>query len=287
MKDIKKSIMESFKNKVLEATEFVRGKLPDRPLIGLLTGTGLGDTADGMDKIISVDYKDIPNFPVSTVPTHQGRLLFGNMAGKAVMAMQGRFHYYEGYNTQEITFPVRVMQLLGVKTLILSNAAGGINPLFDTGDIMVITDHINLTGKNPLIGPNVDEWGPRFPDMSYVYDRRLIAMAEEAAIEKGVRVQKGVYVGLLGPSLETGAEIRFLKTIGADAVGLSTIYEVIAAVHGGMAILGLSVITNMNLPDHLRPARVEEIIAAAERTAPRLQEIIRRVIEKLSDRGIN
>ena len=279
--------MESFKNKVLEATEFVRGKLPGRPLIGLLTGTGLGDTADGMDKIISVDYKDIPNFPVSTVPTHQGRLLFGNMAGKAVMAMQGRFHYYEGYNTQEITFPVRVMQLLGVKTLILSNAAGGINPLFDTGDIMVITDHINLTGKNPLIGPNVDEWGPRFPDMSYVYDRRLIALAEEAAIEKGVRVQKGIYVGLLGPSLETGAEIRFLKTIGADAVGLSTIPEVIAAVHGGMAILGLSVITNMNLPDHLRPARVEEIIAAAERTAPRLQEIIRRVIEKLSDRGIN
>jgi purine-nucleoside phosphorylase len=287
MKHIKKFIMESFKNKVLEATDFVRGKLPDRPLIGLLTGTGLGDTADGMDRIISLDYKEIPNFPVSTVPTHQGRLLFGNMAGKAVMAMQGRFHYYEGYNTQEITFPVRVMQLLGVKTLILSNAAGGINPLFDIGDIMVITDHINLTGKNPLIGPNVAEWGPRFPDMSHVYDRRLIALAEEAAIEKGVRVQKGIYVGLLGPSLETGAEIRFLKTIGADAVGLSTIPEVIAAVHGGMAILGLSVITNMNLPDHLRPARVEEIIAAAERTAPRLQEIIRRVIEKLSDRGIN
>jgi len=275
--------MESFKNKVLEATEFVRDKIADRPLIGLLIGTGLGDTTDGMDKVISVEYKEIPHFPVSTVPTHQGRLLFGNLAGKAVMVLQGRFHYYEGYSMQEITLPVRVMQLLGVKSLILSNAAGGINPLFDTGDIMVITDHINLTGNNPLIGPNVDEWGPRFPDVSQVYDLRLIALAEEAALENGVRVQKGVYAGLPGPSLETGAEIRFLKTIGADAVGLSTIPEVIAAVHGGMAILAFSAITNMNLPDRLKPARVEEIIAAAERTAPRLQAIIRGVIEKLTN----
>jgi purine-nucleoside phosphorylase len=273
--------MESFKSKVLEATEFVRAKIPHRPLIGLLIGTGLGNTADGMDNVISVDYKDIPHFPVSTVPTHHGRVLSGNMAGKAVLAMQGRFHYYEGYSMPEITFPVRVMQLLGVKTLILSNAAGGINPVFDIGDIMVITDHINLTGNNPLIGPNVDEWGPRFPDMSQVYNRRLIALAEEAALENGDRVQKGVYVGLPGPSLETGAEIRFLKTIGTDAVGLSTIPEVIAAVHGGMAILGFSVITNMNLPDRMKPARVEEIIAVAKRTAPRLQAIIKRVIEKL------
>lgn len=273
--------MESFKNKVLEATEFVRARIADRPLIGLLIGTGLGNTADGMDKVISVEYKEIPHFPVSTVPTHHGRVLFGNMAGKAVMAMQGRFHYYEGYSMREITLPVRVMQLLGVKSLLLSNAAGGINPLFDVGDIMVITDHINLTGNNPLIGPNVDEWGPRFPDMSQVYDRRLIALAEEAALENGIQVQKGVYAGLPGPSLETGAEIRFLKTIGADAVGLSTIPEVIAAVHGGMAILGFSVITNMNLPDRLKPARVEEIIAAAELTAPRLQAIIRGLIGKL------
>ena len=273
--------MESFKSKVLEATEFVRAKIPNRTLIGLLIGTGLGNTAGGMDNVISVDYKDIPHFPVSTVPTHHGRVLSGNMAGKAVLAMQGRFHYYEGYSMPEITFPVRVMQLLGVKTLILSNAAGGINPVFDIGDIMVITDHINLTGNNPLIGPNVDEWGPRFPDMSQVYDLRLIALAEEAALENGDRVQKGVYVGLPGPSLETGAEIRFLKTIGTDAVGLSTIPEVIAAVHGGMAILGFSVITNMNFPDRMKPARVEEIIAAAERTAPRLQAITKRVIDKL------
>ena len=275
------SIMESFKNKVLEATRFVRAKIPTRPSIGLLMGTGLGDTADGMDNVVSIDYKDIPNFPVSTVPTHHGRALFGNMAGKALMAMQGRFHYYEGYSMQEITLPVRVMQMLGVKTLILSNAAGGINHLFHVGDIMVITDHINLTGNNPLIGPNLDEWGPRFPDMSQVYDRGLTALAEEAALENNIRVQKGVYAGLLGPSLETGAEIRFLKTIGADAVGLSTIPEVIAAVHGGMAILGFSVITNMNLPDRLKPARVEDIIAAAERTAPRLQAIMSGVIKEL------
>ena len=274
-------IMVSFKNKVLKATKFVRAKIPTPPLIGLLVGTGLGDTANGMDNVISFDYKDIPNFPVSTVPTHRGRVLFGNVAGKALMVMQGRFHYYEGYSMQEVTLPVRVMQMLGVKTLILSNAAGGINHLFHVGDIMVITDHINLTGNNPLIGPNLDEWGPRFPDMSQVYDRGLMALAEEAALENNIRVQKGVYAGLLGPSLETGAEIRFLKTIGADAVGLSTIPEVIAAVHGGMAILGFSVITNMNLPDRLKPARVEDIIAAAERTAPRLQAIMSGVIKEL------
>jgi len=273
--------MESFKNKVLEATEFVRNKIAGRPLIGLLIGTGLGNMVDGMDKAASVDYKEIPHFPASTVPTHRGRLLFGSMAGKAVMAMQGRFHYYEGYSMREVTFPVRVMQLLGVKTIILSNAAGGINPLFDVGDIMVIADHINLTGNNPLIGPNVDEWGPRFPDMSQVYDRGLIDLAEASAVENNIRVRQGVYVGLHGPSLETGAEIRFLKMIGADAVGLSTIPEVIAAVHGGMAVLGFSVITNMNLPDDFKPAGMEEIIAAAERTAPRLQAVIKGIIEKL------
>ena len=273
--------MESFKNKVLEATDFVRANIPHSPQIGLQIGTGLGDSADGMDEVTTIDYKDIPHFAVSTVPTHHGRLLCGNMAGKSVIAMQGRFHYYEGYSMQEITLPVRVMQLLGVKTLILSNAAGGINPGFDVGDIMVITDHINLTGNNPLIGPNVDEWGPRFPDMSQVYDSHLMRLAEDAALENSVQVRKGVYAGLAGPSLETRAEIQFLKTIGVDSVGLSTIPEVIAAVHAGMAVLGFSVITNMNLPDHSRPARVEDIIAAAEQTAPRLQAIIKSVLQKL------
>lgn len=273
--------MEAFKNKVLEATEFVQSKMPDSPVIGLQVGTGLGDSADGMEGVVSIDYEDIPHFSVSTVPTHHGRLLCGHLGGKPVMVMQGRFHYYEGYSMQEVTLPIRVMQQIGVKTLILSNAAGGINPGFEVGDIMVITDHINLTGNNPLIGPNIDEWGPRFPDMSRVYDPDLVALAEKAALQNGIRVRKGVYVGLPGPSLETGAEIRFLKTIGVDAVGLSTIPEVIAAVHGGMTILGLSAITNMNIPDDFKPALVEEIIAAAEKIAPSLQAVVRGVIEEL------
>jgi purine-nucleoside phosphorylase len=234
-----------------------------------------------MDEVTSMDYAKIPNFPISTVTTHPGRLLFGNMAATPVIAMQGRFHYYEGYTMQEITFPIRVMQLLGVKTLILSNAAGGINPLFNTGDIMVITDHINLTGGNPLIGPNVDEWGPRFPDMTQAYDSDLVAIAEQTALQNSVRLQKGVYVGLAGPSLETRAEIRFLRAIGADAVGLSTIPEVIAAAHGGMAILAFSAITNMNLPDNPKPCSVDEIIATAEGAAPLLQTVIMGVIETL------
>ncbi len=271
--------MKSFKNKVLEATEFVRAKIEDAPDIGLLTGTGLGGSTGGMEKAVSIDYSEIPNFPVSTVPTHRGRLLFGTMAGKRVLAMQGRFHYYEGYTMKEITLPVRVMQLLGVKTLILCNAAGGINPQFVAGDIMIIADHINLTGGNPLIGPNVDEWGPRFLDMTQVYDPKLMAVAQETALARGIRVQKGVYAGLVGPSLETRAEIRFLKTIGADAVGLSTIPEVIAAAHGGMGILGLSVITNMNLPDDPKPCSVDEIIATAQRAAPLLQTVIEGVME--------
>jgi purine-nucleoside phosphorylase len=275
--------MESFKNKVFQATSFVRSKIGQHPHIGLLIGTGVAESLSQMKTAVSVDYRDIPNFPISTVPTHRGALLFGSIRGKRVLAMQGRFHYYEGYRMRDITLPVRVMQLLGVNTLIVLNASGGINPSFNAGDIMVIADHINLTGSNPLIGPNVDEWGPRFPDMTQVYDPKLITMAEEAALENGIRVQKGVYVGLPGPSLETRAEIRFLKTIGADAVGLSTIPEVIAAAHGGMAILGLSVITNMNLPDDPQPCRVDDIIATAEGAAPRVQAVIEGVIERLPE----
>jgi len=275
--------MESFKNKVFQATSFVRSKIGRDPLIGLLIGTGLGESVSNMKKVTSIDYREIPNFPISTVPTHRGALLSGNMQGKSVLAMQGRFHYYEGYSMRDISLPVRVMQLLGIKTLIVSNASGGINPLFNTGDIMVIADHINLTGDNPLIGPNVDEWGARFPDMTQVYDPKLMALAEETAFEKGIRVQQGVYVGLPGPSLETKAEIRFLKTIGADAVGLSTIPEVITAVHGGMRILGIAVITNMNLPDKPVSCTVDEIIGVAEGATPPLKVLIQGVLEALPD----
>jgi purine-nucleoside phosphorylase len=273
--------MEDFEKKVTQAADFVRVKIDHRPNIGLVMGTGLGEGAGAVGEAAAIDYKEIPGFPVSTVPTHKGRLVSGCIKGKPVLVMQGRFHYYEGYSMKEVTFPVRVMQLLGVKTLIVSNASGGINPSFHPGDVMIIADHINLTGGNPLIGPNKDDWGPRFPDMTQVYDPKLMAMAERAARGRGVEIQKGVYAGLSGPSLETRAEIRFLKTIGADAVGLSTIPEVIAAVHGGMDILGFSVITNMNLPDNPTPCRVDEIIATAQRATPRLQGIISDVIEAL------
>jgi purine-nucleoside phosphorylase len=273
--------MESFQKKVNEATQFVKTKISKMPSIGLLAGTGLGNSVEAIEESLSLEYSHIPHFPVSTVTSHRGRLLFGKINGKAVIAMQGRFHCYEGYDMEQITLPIRVMQLLGVKALILSNASGGINPSFATGDIMVITDHINLTGNNPLVGPNVEAWGPRFPDMNQVYEPALIALAEKAAEDAGFGLQKGVYVGLVGPSLETPAEIRFLRTIGADAVGLSTIPEVITAVHGGMSVLGLSVISNMHLPDNPQPCRVDKIIATAEAATPRLKEIIDKAIEQM------
>jgi purine-nucleoside phosphorylase len=277
----RKGTMESFKRKVREATTLVAERITVSPTIGVLAGTGLGDILEAMEDVVSVEYRDIPHFPVSTVVGHRGRFLCGKMAGRAVLAMQGRFHYYEGYGMQEITLPIRMMQLLGVKTLIVTNASGGINPVFQPGDIMLIVDHINLTGSNPLIGPNVDEWGPRFPDMSQVYNPTLMTMAEEAGARNGNRLQRGVYAGLCGPSLETRAEIRFLRTIGADAVGLSTIPEVIAASHGGMDILALSVITNMNLPDNPSPCHVDQVIATARGAAPHVRSIIEMVIERL------
>jgi purine-nucleoside phosphorylase len=199
------------------------------------------------------------------------------------MAMQGRFHLYEGYSPAEVAFPIRVMQELGVKILMLSNAAGGLNPSFKAGDIMIITDHINLTGANPLIGPNEDRWGLRFPDMAHAYDKKLISMAAKAAQSRGVPVRKGVYVGLKGPSLETPAEIRFLKTIGAEAVGFSTVQEVITAVHAGMRVLGFSIITNVHDPEKPVPATVEKIIEVAKAATPELEKIIRKVVEKIHE----
>lgn len=274
-------MMENNKLKVTEAAKFLMEGMKTRPEIGLLAGTGLGQSVDFLNIIASFEYKDIPHFPTATVESHAGRLLSVSMNGKPVMAMQGRLHLYEGYSPFDVTFPIRVMQALGVKTLILSNAAGGLNPGFHAGDIMVITDHINLTGANPLVGPNEASWGLRFPDMIGAYDKTLAALAENAGKDLGVKLQKGIYAGLKGPSLETPAEVRFLRIIGADAVGFSTVQEVIAAVHAGMKVLGLSTITNMNDPDKPVPATVEEIIAVAEDTAPRLKAIIRKVVEGL------
>ena len=265
-----------------EAAAFLRRRCTLQPAVGLLTGTGLGGCADAMTVDYAVDYADIPHFPTATVSGHRGRLLMGRLPGRAAMVFQGRFHLYEGYAPREVIFPIRLMQALGAGTLIVTNAAGGLNPAFQPGDIMLVTDHINLTGENPLVGPNEPAWGIRFPDMSRVYDPVLGNLARTAAEELGQPLQSGVYAGLKGPSLETPAEIRFLTTIGADAVGLSTVMEVIAAVHAGMRILGLSVITNVNHPDHPVPATLEEIIATADLAAPRLARLIARIMEQLT-----
>ena len=269
------------KRHVDEAAAFLRRQYDGRPTAGLLTGTGLGECVAGMTVECDVAYGDIPHFPVSTVSGHKGRLLMGRLRDRAIVVFQGRFHLYEGYHPREVVFPVRVMRALGAGTFIVTNAAGGLNPAFRPGDIMRLTDHINLTGENPLVGPNESAWGLRFPDMSQVYDVALGDRAQAAAESLGWSLQKGVYAGLKGPSLETPAEIRFLTTIGADAVGLSTVQEVIAAVHAGMRILGLSVITNVNHPDRPVPATLEEIIAVADQAAPRLTRLIETVLEHL------
>lgn len=270
-----------FLEKIEEARHYIVGKTKTTPRIGILLGTGLGGLVDRINIKASIPYEGIPNFPRSTVESHIGNLILGSLAEREVIVMQGRFHYYEGYSMQQVTFPVRVMNALGVGVLIISNAAGGLNPQFSPGDIMIITDHINLTGDNPLIGPNIDTLGPRFPDMSQPYTKNMVNLTEKVASDEKIHLQKGVYVGLMGPSLETAAETRFLRMIGADAVGMSTVPEVIVAVHSGMKVLGLSVISNLNLPDNLKPHSLEEIIAVANNAAPRLVKLIERVVQEV------
>ena len=277
------SRMGLFKAKAAETADFLRSRIGPTPQTGLLTGTGLGEAAEALRASTVLEYKDIPHFPVPTVPSHAGRLVCGELAGRPVMVMQGRFHLYEGYSPAEIAFPVRVMQELGLRQLVVTNAAGGLNPSFAPGDMMLITDHINLTGENPLVGPNEDSWGPRFPDMTRAYDREFLRLAENAATQSGLPVHRGVYAGLKGPSLETPAETRFLKTIGAQAVGFSTVQEVIAAAHGGLKVLGVSIITNVNDPDRPVPATVEEIIAVARQAAPNLARLLAGVMRQLDD----
>lgn len=269
--------METYIEQIEAAARHVRKRIQCEPLIGILTGTGLGDCATVVEQNQVMAYANIPYFPAATVDSHKGNLVTGNLAGKPAMVMQGRFHLYEGYTPRQVTFAVRMMQALGVKVLIVSNAAGGFNAGFSPGDIMVISDHINLTGSNPLAGGHNADWGPRFPDMGSVYDDRLAEKALAAGQMRGVPIQRGVYAGLLGPSLETPAEVRYLKHIGADAVGFSTVHEVIVAVQAGMQVLGLSTITNINDPDAPVSATLEEIIAVAENAAPGLKRIIRDV----------
>ncbi|MCG8603831.1 purine-nucleoside phosphorylase [bacterium] len=273
--------MEEIKAQIADTVEFVRGQTKTEPEIGIILGTGLGALAKEIDEEATISYDQIPHFPVSTVESHVGRLIFGTLGGKSVVAMQGRFHYYEGYSMKQITFPVRVMKALGAHTLLVSNACGGMNPLFRPADIMIITDHINLFGDNPLIGVNDEALGPRFPDMSEPYTEELINLAERIAVEEKIKVQKGVYVAVSGPNLETRAEYRFLRAIGADVVGMSTIPEVIVAVHSGMRVLGLSVVTDSCFPDALQPVNIKEILKAAAEAEPNLTLLLRRVVERM------
>ncbi len=273
--------MSELKQKIIEAVDFLRTKTDFSPEIGIILGTGLGGLVREMDVKATISYKEIPHFPVSTVEFHAGNLILGYLSGKRVIVMQGRFHYYEGYTMKQITFPVRVMKALGADTLLVSNAAGALNPLFHVSDIMIIVDHINLLGDNPLIGYNDDSLGPRFPDMSEPYSKELIDMSESVALDEKIPVRKGVFAAMTGPSLETRAEYRFLRTIGCDAVGMSTIPEVIVAIHSGMKVLGLSVITDMCLPDALEPANIQRIVKAAAIGEPKLMAIMKGVVKRL------
>ena len=266
---------------IQEAVSAIRDRWRGTPRVGLILGTGLGGLGEEIQKEAVVPYSQIPHFPESTVITHAGQLLAGTLAGQPLVAMEGRFHFYEGYSLKQITFPVRVMRALGCQFLIVSNACGGMNPQFRKGDLMLIEDHINLMGDNPLIGRNDDRLGPRFPDMSEPYDRKLLALAREVALEERILCHTGVYVAVPGPNLETRAEYRFLRGIGADVVGMSTVPEVIVAVHCGLRTLGLSVITDMCLPDALEPASVPDIIATAQAAEPKLRAIVKGVLARL------
>ena len=260
------------------AYQYIRKIYKGEPEIGIILGTGLGGLVSDINVQKSIPYNFIPHFPISTVETHFGKLIFGTIGDKEVVAMQGRFHYYEGYTMGEITFPIRVMKKLGINTLFVSNAAGAINLDYRTGDLMIIDDHINLQGANPLTGPNLDSFGPRFPDMSAPYDRGLIKKAEELAPELDCKVHKGVYVSVNGPNLETRAEYRFLRIIGADVVGMSTVPEVIVARHMGLRTFAISVITDECDPENLEPLNIEQVISAANSAEPELTKLLCKLI---------
>jgi purine-nucleoside phosphorylase len=267
---------------VNETISYIRTQTGSAPAIGIILGTGLGALADEIKKDTVISYDKIPHFPVSTVESHAGRLLFGKLGGKDIVAMQGRFHYYEGYDLKQVTYPVRVMKELGVRILIVSNAAGGLNPQYSIGELVLITDHINFQGNNPLLGPNDESLGTRFPDMYNCYDSDLRMLAEQTALEERVPMQKGVYVGVSGPNLETAAEYRFLHIIGGDLVGMSTVPEVIVARHQGTRVLGFSLVTDMGLPDAMEPCSHQKIVAAAGKGEPKLTKLVKSIVERIN-----
>ncbi|NBI30396.1 purine-nucleoside phosphorylase [Chengkuizengella marina] len=266
---------------IKESAEFIKGKLKDSPEIGLILGSGLGVLADQIESAIEIPYEEIPHFPVSTVEGHDGKLVIGLLEGKNVLMMKGRFHLYEGYTDEVVTFPIRVMKALGINTLVVTNAAGGVNTSFEPGNLMLIEDHINFTGKNPLIGPNDNELGARFPDMSEAYSKRLRAIAESVASNLQINIQQGVYIGLLGPSYETPAEIRMLRILGADAVGMSTVPEVIAAKHAGIEVLGISCISNMAAGILDQPLSHDEVMETTEKVKEQFLGLVKGILPKL------
>ena len=266
---------------VAAAVRAVQARTAVVPEVAIILGTGLGALADQLKAETTLPYADVPGFPRPTVETHAGRLLLGSLGGRRVAMMQGRFHRYEGYTLQQVAFPVRVLRALGAQTLIVSNVSGGMHPLWATGDLVLLSDHINLLGDNPLAGPNIDAEGPRFPDMSAAYDPELRTLARAVALEHKIVLREGVYVAVPGPNLETRAEYRMLRALGADVVGMSTVPEVITAVHQGMRVLGLSIITDNCLPDALEPTSVEKIIAVARGAEPKLATVVRGVLERL------
>jgi len=268
--------------KIKATVDFIRSKTEFLPDYGIILGTGLGGLVKEIDVACMLEYSDIPNFPVSTVESHSGKLVFGHIGEKKMVAMQGRFHFYEGYSFEEITFPIRVMKLLGIRALFVSNACGSLNPKMKTGDIMIINDHINLLGGNPLTGKNIDVLGPRFPDMSQAYDKKMILKAQQIAQNLGIAVHTGVYVSVPGPNLETKAEYRFLRIIGADVVGMSTIPEVLVARHMSIPCFAISVITDEGFHEELEPTFLEDVIAAASNTEPKMTAIIKNLILNLS-----
>ena len=267
--------------KIKETAEYIRSQMTTQPHIGIILGTGLGNLATQITDRLEIPYQSIPNFPVSTVEGHSGKLIIGKLGGVDVMAMQGRFHYYEGYNMKEVTFPVRVMHAVGIDTLFVSNASGGVNPDFEIGDLMIIIDHINVFPEHPLRGKNYNELGPRFPDMSEAYDKQLIAKAKQIASENNIRVVEGVYVGTQGPTFETPAEYRYFRAIGGDAVGMSTVPEVIVANHAGMRVFGMSIITDLGVPGKIVEVSHEEVQEIGNRSQPLMTLIMTRLIQQI------
>ena len=275
--------ISNFQQQIEEAAAFLRQALGPRPVCGIVLGTGAGGLGNYLDDALTIPYGAIPNFPRSSAPGHAGQLKYGSLAGRPVLIFQGRFHAYEGYSLMQVTFPVRLLSALGVNILILTNAAGGLQPFFQSGDLMLIRDHINLLGDNPLVGENLEIWGPRFPDMCQVYDPELGSLALDTALKNGIRLREGVYVAVKGPSLETPAETRMLRMLGADAVGMSTVAEAIAGVHAGQRLLGLSVISNVNLPDAMAPIAIESILQVVQQAEAPLSRLLQGIVAKLPE----